>query len=88
MCDAYEERRNNLIEAKSSIKREHIRMAVGQLLDYAHLGEAVMGRPNLAILLPQRPQSEIESWLKDKLNISVIWREGNVFSDNAQGRFT
>jgi len=88
MCDAYEERRNNLIEAKSSIKREHIRMAVGQLLDYAHLGEAVMGRPNLAILLPQRPKSEIESWLKDKLKISVIWREGNVFSDNAQGRFT
>jgi hypothetical protein len=39
-------------------------------------------------LLPQRPKSEIESWLKDKLKISVIWREGNVFSDNAQGRFT
>lgn len=34
-CDAYEQSRKNLIEAKQSAKRELIRMAAGQLLDYA-----------------------------------------------------
>ena len=35
-CDRFEKKRHNLIEAKSSTKREYIRMAVGQLLDYAY----------------------------------------------------
>ena len=87
-CDAFEQHRNNLIEAKSSRRREHIRMAVGQLLDYANLGEPHIKEPNLAILLPERPGEEVESWLKEKLGISVIWRQGKTFLDNANGQFT
>jgi len=87
-CDAYEQQRNNLIEAKSSRRREHIRMAVGQLLDYANLGEPQINNPNLAILLPERPGTEVETWLKEKLEISVIWRQGNAFLDNANRQFT
>lgn len=87
-CDAFEERRNNLIEAKCSSKREYIRMAVGQLLDYSHLGQEEFGDPNLAILLPKKPLPDIESWLKKKLRISIIWRDGKDFLDNANGRFT
>jgi bifunctional DNA-binding transcriptional regulator/antitoxin component of YhaV-PrlF toxin-antitoxin module len=87
-CDAYEEGRNNLIEAKCSARREYIRMAVGQLLDYAHLGEHELGKPNLGILLPERPAPDIEIWLKKKLKISVIWKEENDFLDSANGKFT
>jgi hypothetical protein len=86
-CDGYEVVRRNLIEAKSSAKREYIRMAVGQLLDYAYLGkEDGYERPHMAVLLPNRPDKGIEKWL-DSLKISVIWPLKNVFSDNAGGQF-
>src|SRR5262245_14897207 len=63
-CDGYESQRNNLIEAKSSIRREHIRMAVGQLLDYAFQGRKKFVNSNMAILLPKKPHSEIVDWLR------------------------
>jgi hypothetical protein len=85
-CDGYESDRGNLIEAKSKVEREYIRMAVGQLFDYAFLGRKERARPNLAILLPAKPaQREIE-WLKP-LKISVIWRQKDKFKDNARNRF-
>lgn len=87
-CDGYEKSRKNLIEAKSSRNREKIRMAVGQLLDYDYLGRNKYGGANLAILLPKRPDKQIEKWLKT-LQISVIWsRRDNTFDDNANKRFT
>jgi hypothetical protein len=86
-CDAYEKKRNNLIEAKSSIHREHIRMAVGQLLDYAYQGRETFSNPHKAILLPAKPQPEIVAWL-DSLDIKIIWRERGSFLDNANGQFT
>ena len=54
VCDAYEKKRRNLIEAKCSADREYVRMAVGQLFDYAFQGKKSVGRPNLAILLPAK----------------------------------
>lgn len=86
-CDAFEADRCNLIEAKCSVGREYIRMAVGQLLDYSHLIGKDVGVPALAILLPARPAKDIEDWLKGKLSIYVIWWDGDVFLDNANGRF-
>jgi hypothetical protein len=86
-CDAYEEARRNLIEAKSSVRRENIRMAVGQLLDYAFQGNKKFGNPHKAILLPSEPRSDIVDWL-DSLGIKIIWREKKVFLDNANGQFT
>lgn len=86
-CDAFEVNRNNLIEAKSCGKREYIRMAVGQLLDYSHLMNEEVGSLGLAILLPSRPSKDVEYWLRTTLRIYVIWRDGNVFLDNANGRF-
>lgn len=85
-CDGYETGRNNLIEAKSTIRREHIRMAVGQLLDYAFQGRKKLGDPNMAILLPMKPHPEIEGWLRH-LKIALIWREGTTYFDNANGQF-
>ena len=86
-CDAYEKSRQNLIEAKSSASREHIRMAVGQVLDYAFQGREKFAHPHKAILLPHQPRADIIDWL-DSLNIKVIWREKKAFLDNANGLFT
>jgi len=87
-CDGYEKKkpRSNLIEAKSSTTREHIRMAIGQLLDYAFHIEKERGPCNKAILLPKRPSEEIEKWLQH-IKISLIWRERGKFADNANGTF-
>jgi hypothetical protein len=86
-CDGFEKARRNLIEAKSSISREHIRMAVGQLLDYAHRMRRKFRRVYHAILLPERPYRDIVTWLKS-VNVWVIWEKKGEFVDNAQGRFT
>jgi hypothetical protein len=86
-CDVFEERRRNLIEAKSSVRREYIRMAVGQLLDYAfHIGKK-FPNPNMAVLLPRKPDPSSIDWLP-QLNISVIWRQKGTFFDNANGKFS
>jgi hypothetical protein len=86
-CDAFEERRRNLIEAKSSASREHIRMAVGQLLDYAFQIRKQFRDVNMAVLLPRKPDWHTVDWLP-KLKIAVIWREKSAFLDNAKGKFT
>jgi hypothetical protein len=89
-CDAYEERgnlRGNLIEAKASTKRECIRMAVGQLFEYAYLGRKRLGRPNMAILLPEKPDPKTVEWLSE-LHVSTVWKEKDKFCDNANGLFT
>jgi hypothetical protein len=86
-CDGHEEIRKNLIEAKSSASREHIRMAVGQLLDYAFQGRTKLQGLHLAVLLPAKPAKDVEAWL-DSLNIKLIWPDGTGFVDNANGQFT
>ena len=87
ICDAYEKENNNLIEAKRSARREYIRMAAGQLLDYAFAGRTLFGTPNMAILLPKRPTGASFKWLNE-IGIHLIWREGRTFHDNGAGRFT
>lgn len=87
-CDAYEKARGNLIEAKQSVDRAYVRMAVGQLLDYRH--SCLKKRVNIehmAVLLPTRPTREVEEWLSE-IAISTIWEDGEVFLDNANGQFT
>lgn len=86
-CDAYEEARRNLIEAKCSERREYIRMAVGQLLDYAFHATQDLGNCRKAVLLPNKPSSPVVDWLSS-LDISVIWEDHRAFLDNANGRFT
>ena len=86
-CDAYEEARQNLIEAKCSARREYVRMAVGQLLDYAFIARGEIGECNKAVLLPHKPDESLTQWL-DTIGISVIWEDGPVFLDNANGQFT
>jgi len=84
-CDGYERKRRMLIEAKSSVSREHIRMAVGQLLDYGFQIRKNLGKSHMAILLPRKPDPSSVAWLPI-LNISLIWRENGAFFDNANGK--
>jgi len=85
-CDAWEEERQNLIEAKSTISRQDIRMAVGQLLDYAHQIRKDFADFNKAILLPERPEQNDAGWV-ESAGIRVVWRSGRRFEDSAGGRF-
>jgi hypothetical protein len=87
VCDCFEEERSNLIEAKSSISREYMRMAVGQLLDYGFHAEKEFGKPNLGILLPKKPARKSVEWLRI-LNIGIIWRNKGAFQDYEHGKFT
>lgn len=86
-CDAWEAERQNLIEAKARARREDIRMAVGQLFDYAFQMREKSKNPNKAILLPNEPPENDVRWL-EPLGIKVIWRSGRSFRDNAGGQFT
>ena len=61
-------------------------MAVGQLLDYAYLGRKKFGSPNMAILLPRKPEAKLLEWLAEA-KISVIWKQRRAFLDNANGQF-
>jgi hypothetical protein len=86
-CDAYEEARKNLIEAKCSARRQYVRMAVGQLLDYAFQARNQLGTCHNAILVPSKPDDSLLTWL-NSIGISAIWEERSAFLDNANGRFT
>lgn len=85
-CDAWEQERQNLIEAKGSTSREDIRMAAGQLFDYAFQMREKFEKPKMAILLPKKPALKSVEWL-EPLGIKTIWRSGKSFVDNADGQF-
>jgi hypothetical protein len=84
LCDVYLPESNALIEAKSSDRREAMRMAVGQLLDYQYLEGT---QPRLGVLLPGAPAGDIRGML-GAIGIGAIWPAGDGFRDSAGGTFT
>jgi hypothetical protein len=80
-CDVFLPEKNVLIEAKSSCRRESIRMAIGQLLDYRRYENT---EPELAILLPSEPNTDIQDLLAS-LDIAWIWPHKSGFRDSAKG---
>jgi hypothetical protein len=83
-CDVFLPEKNVLIEAKSSCRRESIRMAIGQLLDYRRYEKT---EPELAMLLPSSPDTDIRDLLVS-LDIAWIWPHKSGFRDSAKGRYT
>ena len=70
--------REVLVEAKSSSAREHIRTAIGQLLDYVrHLS----GDPTMCVLLPTEPASDMLDLL-ESLSIACVWAEKGAFESH------
>ena len=55
-CDLIDNTTNTLYEAKGTVERGSIRMAIGELLDYARF---VQPRPRLAALLPRKPRADL-----------------------------
>lgn len=78
-ADLWIPEKNQLVEAKADATRESVRMAIGQVLDYAHLASLLMETekfPGLkssqpAILLPVLPTSDLLELIR-KLGI-VLW---------------
>jgi hypothetical protein len=84
LCDAFLPERNALIEAKSSDRRDAVRMAIGQLLDYQQLEGT---KPQLAVLLPHEPTGDVRRLL-DSVGIASIWPSREGFRDSAHGALT
>jgi len=71
--DAFDETRRVLVEAKGSSSREHLRMAIGQILDYSALMNCDHQR---AVLVPVAPPLSLQR-LMDGLEIGVIYRHAS-----------
>lgn len=72
-----------LVEAKASSSREHIRVALGQILDYARY----VDHDSLAVLVPQRPAQEMTSLLISH-GVGCIWESSpGVFDSERPARF-
>jgi hypothetical protein len=70
-CDLYNKTDRELIEAKGTVTREAIRLALGQLLDYRRL---VTPTPHLVLLVPTCPRSDLLELLHEH-KVSVVWEE-------------
>jgi hypothetical protein len=77
--DLYDRTDNLLVEAKGSITREAIRMAVGQLFDYRRY---INPRPRLAVLVPDHPRSDLLDLCAAE-NIATIWPVANSFETHS-----
>jgi hypothetical protein len=71
-CDLYDGTSNTLVEAKGSIARPAIRMAIGQLADYERLLDQA---PQKLILVPEEPRPDLLDLAKSQ-NIAVTWPDG------------
>jgi hypothetical protein len=60
-----------LVEAKSSINRSHLRLAVGQLFDYRR-GLRRRVATDLAVLLPANPGNDNIAYLRD-VGVYILW---------------
>jgi hypothetical protein len=74
-CDLYDKTANVVVEAKGSVARPAIRMAIGQLADYTRL---LQETPRKVLLVPQRPRPDLLS-LAASQDIEVVWPNGSSF---------
>jgi hypothetical protein len=73
--DLYSEQTNQLIEAKGSVSRDAIRMAIGQLFDYRRF---TPGKTDLTILLPEYPRPDLVE-LIESAGIGMIYEKNGDF---------
>jgi hypothetical protein len=81
--DLYDATVGLLVEAKGTVQRNAIRMAVGQLADYSRFISG--GRPNhKAVLLPSEPRSDLCDLIFSQ-GIDLIYPTKTGFEDSAGG---
>ncbi|MEU2719385.1 hypothetical protein [Streptomyces smyrnaeus] len=75
--DLYDATDKVLYEAKGLATRNHVRMAIGQLLDYRrHIDEPDL---RLAVLLPEEPTPDVRALL-DSVGIALVTQTANGFA--------
>ncbi|WP_030857255.1 hypothetical protein [Streptomyces sp. NRRL S-37] len=74
LTDLYVPDLDLLIEAKGSVTRENMRMALGQLLDYNRFVRAKYR----AVLVPSKPRADLIG-LAETAGQSIIWPEGKSY---------
>jgi hypothetical protein len=81
-CDLRDETADTLVEAKGSVTREAIRMAIGQLADYGRFaGDGTAA----AVLVPEKPRPDLLALLETQ-GIGAIWpMPDGSFTDTAEG---
>lgn len=70
--DLWDETALELVEAKGSVTREHIRSAVGQLLDYGRF----VNTTSWAVLLPERPRADLLAYLA-AVDVTAVFPDGD-----------
>ncbi|MCL3992947.1 restriction endonuclease [Streptomyces lavenduligriseus] len=74
LTDLYVPDLDLLIEAKGSVTRENMRMALGQLIDYNRF----VGAKHQAILVPSKPRPDLIELVRAAGQV-IIWPEGNGY---------
>ncbi len=77
VCDLVDETGSMIYEAKGDVRRNSVRMAIGQLLDYRRFEQMPM---NLAVLLPRRPSLDIIEFIRS-VPASAVWRTRSSFEN-------
>jgi hypothetical protein len=78
LTDTYDATDNVLYEAKGQASREHVRMAIGQLLDYRRHINVPPGL-RLAVLLPGEPTADVRELL-DTEGIALVTQTNDGFA--------
>jgi hypothetical protein len=71
-CDLWDLTTRTLIEAKATVSREHLRTAVGQLLDYGRFADAA----HQCVLVPSRPRPDLLAYLAS-VGITAVYPAGD-----------
>ena len=74
--DLYSKNEKLLIEAKGSVSRDSIRMAIGQVFDYRRFADS---KTALAILLPELPRPDLIDLIKSA-GVGLIYRTHGGFA--------
>jgi hypothetical protein len=77
--DLYDETADDLIEVKSSTDRKTMRLALGQILDYAQ----ILNPASRTLLVPNKPLQSVVVLFQSH-NIRVVWWDGEAFEDSQQ----
>jgi hypothetical protein len=83
-CDLRDSTADSLVEAKGSVTREAIRMAIGQIADYRRF---VGTGTSAAVLVPEEPRQDLLALLETQ-GIAAIWPAPTGFADTAGGALT
>jgi hypothetical protein len=81
-ADLYDQTDKELIEAKGTATRVDVRLALGQVLDYARF----VDHARLAVLLPEHPGADLVSLLADHGVVTIYETSASQFGrDGGQG---